>query len=123
TIIAGSYQLNANQDADGDGFSNGFEQTNGINPLAVNPSFVVTNSFDNGGRSLRNAIAAANPSANGVITFSQNVTGTIVLTKGELVITNTMAIIGPGANVLAVSGNNSNRVFEIVSGGGNGIII
>jgi parallel beta-helix repeat protein len=47
------------------------------------------------------------------ITFAPNVTGTITLTMGELVIKSDLTIIGPGANLLTISGNNLSRVFYI----------
>jgi hypothetical protein len=47
------------------------------------------------------------------ITFAPNVTGTITLTTGELVIRSNLTIIGPGANLLTISGNNASRVFYI----------
>ena len=76
-------------------------------------NFTVTNLNDNGSGSLRQAIldANANPGAD-VITFS--VTGTITLTTGELLITDRLSILGPGAPLLTISGNNASRVFHIL---------
>jgi hypothetical protein len=76
-------------------------------------NFTVTNLNDNGLGSLRQAIldSNANPGAD-VITFS--VTGTITLTTGELLITDRLSILGPGAPLLTVSGNNASRVFHIL---------
>ena len=69
----------------------------------------VTNTNDSGPGSLRSALASA---ANGdTINFS--VTGTILLTSGELLVSNSVNVIGPGPNMLAVYGNNSSRVFHI----------
>ena len=62
--------------------------------------------------SLREAIAAAN--SGGGITF--NVTGTIVLTSGELTINKDLTIKGPGSGDLAISGNNASRIFNITGG-------
>ena len=66
---------------------------------------------------LREAINEANsrPGAQ-TITFAPNVTGAISLVLGELVINGDVTIIGPGATVLAVSGNNSSRVFKATAG-------
>src|SRR5262249_48672255 len=50
------------------------------------------------------------------ITFCTGVTGTIKLTSGQLTIDKGVTIVGPGANVLAVDGNGSNRVFYVSSG-------
>ena len=54
------------------------------------------------GCTLREAIAFASPGA--TITFAPDVTGTISLIQGELVIGKALTITGPGARSLAVSG-------------------
>ena len=64
---------------------------------------------DNGAGSLRQAIADAGDGD--AIAFA--VTGPIALTSGELVITNSVTILGPGATSLAISGNSASRVFFI----------
>ena len=43
------------------------------------------------------------------------VTGRITLTSGQLVIDKNLTIQGPGANLLAISGNNASRVFYITT--------
>ena len=73
---------------------------------------VVTNLADSGPGSLRAALASAQ--GGDVITFA--VTGTITNSSAELVISNNLDVIGPGANTLAVSGKNLNRAFHILSG-------
>ena len=77
-------------------------------------AFNVTNLNDSGAGSLRQAIADAN-SAGGadVITFQAGLSGTITLTSGQLEISDSVTIQGPGAAVLAVSGNSSSRVFYL----------
>ena len=71
----------------------------------------VINLNDSGADSLR---AVINSSVSGdTVAFNSGLTGTIVLTSGQLVITNNLTINGPGPSTLAVSGNNSNRVFMI----------
>lgn len=76
---------------------------------------VVTTAADSGADSLRQAIADACPG--GTITFDASLNGqTITLTSGELVINRNLTITGPGANLLAVSGNNASRVFNIGAG-------
>ena len=77
-------------------------------------TLVVINTNNSGSGSLRQTILDA--ALSDTITFASNVVGTIVLTGGELGVSNSVNILGPGAKVLAVSGNNSNRVFHIVSG-------
>src|SRR5262249_32929510 len=95
------------------------------------PSLVVTTLSDetsntDGTTSLREAIAYANSlGGDETITFASSLftggAGTITLNaaNGELQLTDTTGAItinGPGANTLAVSGNNASRVFEIDSG-------
>lgn len=70
---------------------------------------VVTNTNDSGPGSLRSALAAAN---DGDTIDATGVPGTILLTSGELQITHTVIINGPGAEKLAVNGNATSRVFE-----------
>ena len=80
-------------------------------------NFPVTNTSDNGLGSLRQAIldANANPGLD-TIDFATGLSGTIVLTSGELQITDDVTIDGPGADRLSVSGNNASRVFEVDAG-------
>ena len=66
---------------------------------------------------LREAVAAANANAGtDTIAFDPSVTGTITLTNGELLLSDSVQIVGKGANVLAVSGNDASRIFEIADG-------
>jgi parallel beta-helix repeat protein len=79
--------------------------------------FAVTNTADSGPGSLRQAILSANATVDpNTITFAAGVTGTITLASALPAITNNLTIIGPGADVLAISGNNLYRVFEIADG-------
>ncbi len=81
--------------------------------LAASPAFAatrtVTSLSDSGVGSLRQAIADSAPGD----TINFTVGGTIVLTGGELDITNSLSIVGPGADGLAISGNHASRVFGI----------
>ena len=70
---------------------------------------VVTNTNDSGPGSLRNALAVAN---DGDTIDATGVSGTILLTKGELQIVHNVTINGPGVGNLAVNGNMTFRVFE-----------
>ena len=80
---------------------------------AAAATFTVSNTSDSGAGSLRQAILGANaaPGAD-EITFAQ-LHGTITLTSGQLDITDDLTIAGPGAKELAVSGNDSSRVFDV----------
>jgi predicted outer membrane repeat protein len=80
------------------------------------PNVVVTNNNDTGPGSLRQAIADV--ASGGTITFSSLFSGpevaqTITLTNGQLVISKNMAITGPGANLLTISGGGAGRIFFI----------
>ena len=69
----------------------------------------VTTLADNGGGSLRQVIA--NAASGDFILFG--VTGTIVLTNGELAISNDLNIVGPGSSTLAISSYYSSRILRI----------
>lgn len=70
---------------------------------------VVTNINDSGPGSLRDALAIAN---DGDTIDATGISGTILLTSGELQITHNVIINGPGAGTLAVDANHNSRVFE-----------
>ncbi|HLJ95199.1 MAG TPA: choice-of-anchor Q domain-containing protein [Gemmataceae bacterium] len=73
---------------------------------------IVTNNADSGSGSLRQAIQNSN--SGDTILFSPSMAGqTILLTSGELVVVHNLKIIGLGADLLTVSGNNASRIFEI----------
>ena len=80
-------------------------------------TFTVLNLADSGPGSLRQAVmaAGANPGPD-VIAFDPAVKGTITLTSGQIPITTDLAINGPGADKLTVSGNDSSRIFAVVGG-------
>ena len=74
--------------------------------------FSVTNTSDSGAGSLRDAIAQANAAA-GADTINFAVTGTIVLTSGQIAINGPLTIVGPGASKLTIDGNAQDRIFFI----------
>lgn len=84
----------------------------------VPSTFTVYNLADSGIGSLREAIldANANPGADLIRFAPAAQDGTIALTSGQLNITDDLTIDGPGADRLAVSGNDASRVFRIGSG-------
>jgi hypothetical protein len=100
----------------------------GIGSTAGAATFVVDNTTDTPALtgcdpgiaadcSLRGAITDANANLDAptidYITFASGVTGTITLTHGQLPITETAYVEGPGANMLTVSGDNKSRIFHI----------
>ena len=79
-------------------------------------NLLVYNTNDSGSGTLRQAVSDnKNLGGGNTIVFSNVVTGTITLTTGELLISNNVTILGPGANVLAVNGNAASRVFNITN--------
>ena len=76
----------------------------------------VTNLLDSGDGSLRDAIA--NTAAGGIVDFDASLTGMITLTSGQLVINKSLTVQGPGADRIAISGNDVSRIFEITDGTG-----
>jgi polyvinyl alcohol dehydrogenase (cytochrome) len=83
---------------------------------STNNTFTVTNLNDSGPGSLRQAIMNANANPGAAIDFAPGLHGTITLTTGELLITGTVSINGPGPDQLAVSGNDASRAFDIAGG-------
>ncbi|MBD2516324.1 DUF4347 domain-containing protein [Nostoc sp. FACHB-973] len=82
---------------------------------------------NNGITTLREAINLANATAgDDTITFGGVFTDAtpdvIALTSGQLTITDDLTILGTGASLLTVSGNNASRVFEISGIGTDAIV-
>src|SRR5262249_44366824 len=73
----------------------------------------------NGQNPLRPAIQRANVEGGDTINFNTTATGpTIVLTQGELAITASMTISGPGATALTVNGSSAggaSRIFDLTA--------
>ncbi|MBI1915943.1 MAG: hypothetical protein HYS12_14590 [Planctomycetes bacterium] len=81
----------------------------------VPSTLTVLNNLDKGADSLRDAIGHARDGDS--IVFTPSLAGqTITLTSGALVVKNSVDIEGPGASLLAVSGNDTSRVFDISAG-------
>jgi hypothetical protein len=80
-------------------------------------TYTVMNLNDSGPGSLRQAVLDANahPGADTIV-FAPGLHGTIKLTSGELSVTDSVTIQGPGANKVSVSGNDASRVFETAAG-------
>ena len=62
---------------------------------------------------LREALAAAQDGER--VTFKRNLSGTIALTAGELLIDQDVSVVGPGANVVTVHAQGASRVFHVGS--------
>ncbi|MCZ2342716.1 MAG: cadherin-like domain-containing protein [Bacteroidales bacterium] len=79
----------------------------------VPTTFFVDNNADSGLGSLRQAIDDANlaPGAD-TIEFRSLQSGTITLASA-LSVTDSVSIVGPGADAVTISGNNTNRIFNI----------
>src|SRR5258706_3185386 len=77
-------------------------------------TFNVSTLTDGGAGSLRQAILDAN-AAPGDDTITFSATGTITLTTGLPEVTDNTAFIGPGTNLLTISGSNKFRIFYLTS--------
>jgi ELWxxDGT repeat protein len=78
----------------------------------VPSTLTVLNNRDSGAGSLRDAIT--NAKSGDTVVFDPSLNGqTITLTSGELAFSKGLDIEGPGASLLAISGNNASRVFDI----------
>ena len=87
-------------------------------PAAHAATFTVTSLADSGAGSLRAAIVSANAAAGAdTITFQPGLTGTITLSSGELLLSDSLAISGPGAARITIDANHASRVFHIDDNG------
>ena len=85
-------------------------------PHGVAGTLLVSNTNDSGAGSLRQAIADnASLGGGNTIIFQGSLTGSITL-GSRLMISTDVTILGPGPQVLTLSGNHVTRVFLITSG-------
>jgi hypothetical protein len=78
-------------------------------------TLTVLNANDNGPGSLRDTIT--NAKSGDTIAFAPSLQGqTITLTSDQLTLNKSLDIEGPGANLLAISGNDQNRIFSVNEG-------
>ena len=82
--------------------------------ITVPVTWTVSNLNNAGAGTLRQQIASAQ--SGDTIVFSNGLTGTIPLSSGEIVISNSISVLGPGAGKLAVSGSGVSRVFDVTNG-------
>src|SRR5205814_250678 len=78
--------------------------------------FTVRTNSDDGPGSLRDAVALADAATGSADTIAFDpavfdVPRTITLTTGQLAVTDSVTVAGPGAALLTVSGNNFSRIF------------
>jgi len=86
-----------------------------VKAVAAVPVTWTVSSLNNiGTGTLRDQIA--NAQSGDTIVFSNGLTGTIPLSSGEIVLSNSISVLGPGADKLAVNGTGVSRVFEVLSG-------
>jgi uncharacterized protein (TIGR03118 family) len=79
----------------------------------VPSTLTVTSAADDGSAGTLRAVLASASSGDTVM-FDPSLAGqTIALTSGELAITKSLDIEGPGADQLTISGNNASRIFDI----------
>jgi len=92
----------------------------GTTAVRAQSPIIVTTNADDGPGSLRQALASAAVAGGPVtIQFDPDVTGTITLLTGQLVVSGHVTIQGPGAKGLTIDGNGSathSRVFLIPYG-------
>jgi len=74
-------------------------------------TITVTNTNDSGEGSLRQAIA--NAAIGDTVNFNLTYPAIITLTSGEINVTRDITIAGPGADLLAIRGNGTSRVFNL----------
>jgi hypothetical protein len=126
-VNAGSNPAGLTNDQRGVGY--GRSRSGGLDIGAVEAptNFVVTNANDSGAGSLRQAVLDANSFAGAdTITFDPtffNVSETITLITGELLVTESVNIIGPGPALATVSGNNAGRVFNLGGPSGTNVAL
>ena len=79
-------------------------------------TFTVTNLNDSGPGSLRGAISQASQASGSIVDFASGLRGTINLASGQLEISGSVNIVGPGTDGLTVNAGLRSRIFQIDAG-------
>lgn len=77
---------------------------------SLREALIYANSFTDG---QNHTITFSNSTDNNAVNFYDGSHRTITVTSGELAIGAKVTVTGPGANMLAISGNNQSRVFNV----------
>jgi predicted outer membrane repeat protein len=88
-----------------------------LEPRIAPATFIVTSLADIGPGTLREAVAEANdrPGAD-LIAFKEGLTGTIEVLSGQITITDTLTIKGPGATKLNLNAFFLSRILSVSDG-------
>src|SRR5574341_1271584 len=82
-------------------------------PIVQAATVNVMNNNDSGPGSLRQALADATPGD--IITFAPQGSGTITLTSGEIAVSKSLTVAGPGKDNLTIGSNGLSRVVTITT--------
>ena len=90
----------------------------GMTATAEATDYTVNNTNPSGSGSLAQAMTDQN---NGTgpdrVLFQSSLSGQITLASDLTAVDEPLQVLGPGANVLTISGNNAHRIFNVASGG------
>src|SRR6266550_4124996 len=76
-------------------------------------TLIITSALDNGPGSLRATIAAA--ASGDVIQFDPSLNGQVILLASQVNVSRQLAIEGPGADKIAISGGNRTRILSVTA--------
>src|SRR3954465_3307294 len=92
----------------------------GMTATAEATDYTVTNTNSTGSGSLAQAMTDQNngPGPDRVL-FQSGLSGSITLTTDLTTVDEPLQVLGPGANVLAINGNNAHRIFNVTGPDGD----